>query len=189
MWRHLPNLLTFLRLLATPIAFYLIVNELLVEAFFIFIIAGFTDLVDGYLARRWHIQSRFGQIFDPIADKTLMLTCFVVLTFKGYIPLWVFYIMILRDGLILLGGLVVLMLKLPIKLKPTFISKVNTSLQIIYIAGTLIHFQLENLLDTNLDIVFKTLMWTTVATTLWSGLKYGIYFVSQLGLASRVTDK
>ena len=179
-WLYLPNSLTVLRLLASPITFYLILNNKLVHAFFVFACAGITDLIDGYLARKWQAQSRFGQIFDPLADKSLMLVCFIALAMLGYTPLWFLSLMISRDIVILLAGLSILVFKLPIKLRPSFISKVNTTLQLLYIGSLLLNNPDMRVLSAVLNPFSHALMVLTVITTIWSGYNYSLYFVRQM---------
>lgn len=183
--KHIPNVFTFFRLLATPLTYYFITQSKYTLAFACFAAAGVSDWVDGYLARRWNVQSKFGRFFDPIADKILMLMSFLTLCYLDKLPLWLVVIVIGRDFLILLSGLISFALKLPIHFSPIKSSKLNTFFQIILIGIILAsqtscyRFYLPNLIQN--WFVFL-LIYVTGLTTIWSGIEYTLYFIKQLYL-------
>lgn len=126
---QIPNILTIIRfLLIFPIVGLMISGRFQL-AFYLFVIAGITDGVDGYLARRFDWISRFGSIADPLADKFLLVSSFIVLTYLGHIPGLLLSVVIGRDLLILLGALVLHWLIGRYDFVPSRISKINTLLQ------------------------------------------------------------
>jgi cardiolipin synthase (CMP-forming) len=99
--RHIPNVLTVLRLLATPVVVWLILQRDLPHALILFFCIGMTDTIDGTLARRFGWTSRFGQVMDPLADKTLLVTVFLTMGYAGYMPGWLVGTVLARDLAIL----------------------------------------------------------------------------------------
>lgn len=134
MLRHLPNLLTWLRLAAAPALAFLLVSGADRAALGVFAFAGLSDAADGFLAKRFGFGSRFGRYLDPAADKLLMLAAFVTLTVLSVTPLWLTLLVIARDAAIVGGILVARMLALPIRVAPLFVGKLSTAMQIIYVA-------------------------------------------------------
>ena len=126
----IPNIISSLRiLLVIPLTFFLLQKDYDI-AFVIFIIAGLSDALDGYLARRYNWFTRLGVILDPIGDKLLMLASYLILGFQEYIPMWLVYAVILRDVIIVLGSLLYRILIGEIEIEPILSSKINTALQI-----------------------------------------------------------
>ena len=106
----IPNLITGLRfILVIPISVY-IYQENYFTSLVLFIVAGLSDGLDGYLARRFNWTSEFGQFADPLADKCLILATLLALAFSERLPLWFVYTMLTRDGLILIGSMLYLLL-------------------------------------------------------------------------------
>ena len=106
----IPNLITGLRfILVIPISVSIYQGSYL-SALVLFIVAGLSDGLDGYLARRFHWTSEFGQFADPLADKCLILATLLALAFSERLPLWFVYTMLTRDGLILIGSMLYLLL-------------------------------------------------------------------------------
>jgi cardiolipin synthase (CMP-forming) len=133
MIRHLPNLLSALRLLAAPFAAWLILQGHDIAAVLIFAAAGASDGLDGFIARRWGVTSAFGAWLDPIADKLLMLFCFTALYAIGATPLWLLVLVVARDLAIVFGWLLVRLLSLPAPTSPLLIGKLSTVVQILYV--------------------------------------------------------
>ena len=129
--RHIPNLLTVTRLiLITPFLVFLYSHQY-TNAFYIFIFAGFTDGLDGWLARLFKWQSAFGSFTDPMADKLLIASSFISLAYIGMLPWWLVILVFLRDLTISAGVLIwYYVLHQQLNFKPTFLSKINTVLQI-----------------------------------------------------------
>ena len=163
----LPNIVTFARLCAVPLAFWLVLEHRLAEAFFLFVAAGVSDAVDGWLARRYG-GNAIGAVLDPVADKTLLVTMYVTLAAVGVIPVWLAILVVFRD-LLIVGGVIVLgVLGHPIVIRPLYISKLNTVFQILLIATTL----LTSGFDLTIPYVAQGLAWVVAATTLASGAAY-----------------
>ena len=127
----IPNFLTILRALLTPVLVILLLEERLSEALFVFIIAGVTDGLDGLIARLYKQKSRLGAFLDPLADKLLLVTTYVLLAFQNLVPSWLTVIVLSRDILIVLGVFVLFMQDLPFEIKPTLASKLTTCTQIV----------------------------------------------------------
>lgn len=137
MLRHLPNLLTTLRLAAAPTTAGLLVAGHFNAAFGLFAVAGLSDAADGFLAKRFGLDSPLGRVLDPVADKALMLAAFVTLALLDDVPVWVAAIVIARDVLILLGLAIAVALRAPIGVKPILLGKLCTALQMFYIGSHL----------------------------------------------------
>jgi len=136
--RHLPNLLTALRLCAAPFTAMLILDERYGAALLVFAFAGLSDALDGYLARRLSPGSRFGVYLDPAADKLLMLASFVTLTMVGAVPLWLTALVIARDIAIIGAIGIAWLFALPLKIEPLNIGKIGTVAQVAFIGIVLI---------------------------------------------------
>jgi CDP-diacylglycerol--glycerol-3-phosphate 3-phosphatidyltransferase len=132
--RHLPNILTSLRLVAAPATAALLVLGDYAVAFAVFAAAGLSDAVDGYLAKRFGFSTRFGRILDPIADKALMFAAFIMLGVLDEAPIWLIVVMIGRDALITLGLFVGVAAQAPITVQPLILGKLCTALQVFYVA-------------------------------------------------------
>jgi cardiolipin synthase len=132
---YIPNIITIVRLiLVGPIVFGLLTRHYHM-AFWLFVIAGLTDAIDGYLARRFKWISRWGAMVDPLADKLLMVSTFLTLGYLGIFPLWLLIMVVIRELVIVIGGVVYHFWIGAYDFVPTRISKLNTCLQIILIIG------------------------------------------------------
>lgn len=129
--RWLPNAISLLRLVLVPPILLLILNGSYAIALVLFVVAGFSDGVDGYLAKRFHWHTRLGALLDPIADKFLVAGVFVTLAIAELIPVWLAAIVILRDVVIIGGAVAYNYIVKPVEGDPTRISKVNTALQLL----------------------------------------------------------
>lgn len=182
-YRHLPNALTFLRLLLTPLTYLLIIDGFFEFAFLCFLFAGLSDGIDGYLARRWDVVSKVGRILDPIADKALMFITFITLGYLGKIPLWLVFLVISRDILIVVCGFITFIFKFQIRLAPIWSSKLNTFFQIFLVSTVLVaqtSIYKKIIPELGQHWVIHILIFTTGITTVWSGIQYGVYFLKQL---------
>lgn len=131
--RHLPNLLTGLRLAAAPTTAGLLAAGHFNAAFGIFAFAGLSDAADGFLAKRFNLATPLGRVLDPAADKALMLAAFVTLAVLDDVPGWLAALVILRDVLIVAGLALAVAAHAPIAVKPLMIGKLCAALQVIYI--------------------------------------------------------
>lgn len=130
----IPNLISIARLLLVPLIVWLILAGQYGGAFGVFLIAGISDAVDGFIARTFDLRSDLGAFLDPIADKALLVSIYVTLAYVEAIPAWLAILVVTRDLLII--GAVVLswMLSEPMETRPHWVSKVNTLLQIAFAA-------------------------------------------------------
>jgi cardiolipin synthase (CMP-forming) len=129
--RQIPNLITLLRILLVFPTTWLLWESRYVEGLILMSVAGASDALDGWLARRFGWGSRFGAAMDPVADKLLVAAMFIVFTIQGHIELWLTAIVLGRDAIILTGAASYRLLFEPIEFAPTFISKANTAMQIV----------------------------------------------------------
>jgi cardiolipin synthase len=125
-WRHLPNALTILRLLlALPIALLVVAGDSTL-AMALFIFAGATDAIDGWLAKRFGWQSQLGGWLDPLADKALVLAVCFALALRGDLPYWLFGVIAVRDLVIVSGAVAFHFNYAPLHAAPTLIGKLTT---------------------------------------------------------------
>lgn len=165
---YIPNLITVLRVAAAPVLVLLLNYQSYELALLLFIVAGISDALDGFIAKRFNFESKFGAILDPVADKVLLVSCFVMLTLLGHLPFWLLVIVAFRDILIVGGYLVLTMLKGSVKLSPSVLSKLNTLFQICLVAIALAN--LAGWIDSRALIEWLTYMVAT--TTILSGIHY-----------------
>lgn len=137
-WRHLPNAISLLRVLLVAPICWLLWHERWSSALILVAVAGVSDGVDGFLARHFGWQSRLGGMLDAIADKLLLITCFVILAWLGYAPMWLAWIVCGRDLVIATGALFWRVLIGPIEPHPSLLSKACTLMQIIYLLAVLL---------------------------------------------------
>lgn len=133
----IPNLITILRLVLVPAVVLAMLQARWDWAFAGFLIAGISDGVDGFIARRFNQQSELGAYLDPMADKLLLVSVFVVMGFIGQLPLWLVVTMVSRDALIVCAVLLSSIMAHPVEMKPLFVSKANTAIQIVLAAVVL----------------------------------------------------
>ena len=164
----LPNLISMGRLLAVPVAVWLILADHLAFAFWLFVAAGISDAVDGFLARRYGLRTVIGSYLDPLADKALLVSVYVTLGARGYLEHWLVILVVFRDLLIVGGAMLYRMIAGPLAMKPLFISKINTVAQIA-LAGVV-------LAELGLGLAYGPATWLLTdvvgATTLLSGAAY-----------------
>jgi cardiolipin synthase len=127
---NIPNFLTLLRIVLVPIVVIFLIQGQFLNATLAFITAALTDALDGFLARTLGQQTALGAYMDPIADKALLASSFVTLSVLHIIPGWLTVIVISRDIIILLGILVLSMMSIPVKIRPTAVSKMTTAVQL-----------------------------------------------------------
>jgi cardiolipin synthase len=163
----LPNIISFARLCAVPLAIWLVLHQRFPAAFLLFALAGISDAVDGWLARR-RGGTALGAILDPLADKALMVGMYVTLAAIGQLPDWLAILVVFRD-LVIVGGVVLLwMTSHPMQIRPMELSKANTALQIALVA-TVLGLDAAGLDAAMLRLVMVILV---TASTLLSGGAY-----------------
>jgi cardiolipin synthase len=130
---HIPNLICVLRILLVPPVAVTLLSARYREALALIVVAGLSDGLDGFLAKRYHWQSRLGGILDPIADKLLLTVTFVALAFQSLVPVWLAALVILRDVVIVSGGVAYQWLVAPVEPEPSRVSKLNTGMQLLFL--------------------------------------------------------
>lgn len=164
----IPNLITLARMFMVPVVFWLLLTEQLELAFVIFVIAGISDAVDGFLAKRFEWETELGAYLDPIADKLLIVCIFIALGATERLPLWLVVLVVSRDILIVIAIVLSWLLSNPTPMRPLAVSKLNTGAQIVLAALVLANLGYK--LD--LDPVVQVLIWVTAALTLASLVAY-----------------
>lgn len=166
--RQIPNLLTLLRIvLIVPFANFVYLKHFDL-ALGVFFVAGLSDAVDGFLARQFNWRSRFGAIADPIADKLLLVTAYVMLTWVAELPLWLCSVVLARDLVIVLGGLAYHWRVGRYEIKPSIWGKLCTLTQILFILLVLVNHALWSF-DA---MVLAAGQWAVAVTTVFSGIHY-----------------
>lgn len=163
----IPNMITFARLCAVPLAVWLVLQHRIAEVFYLFVAAGLSDAVDGWLARR-RGTSALGAILDPVADKALLVTMYVTLAAVNVLPDWLAILVVFRDIVIVGGVLVLAILGQPVQIRPLYVSKLNTALQILLVALALL---LEGF-GLTAPTLLSILVWAVATSTLASGACY-----------------
>ncbi|MCX7338809.1 MAG: CDP-alcohol phosphatidyltransferase family protein [Alphaproteobacteria bacterium] len=170
----LPNVITGVRLLAAPVVFYLVVTGLNRMAFWVFLFAGASDFMDGYIARLYKTESPLGKILDPIADKVLLIGVCVALSLSKIMPWWLSGVIIVRDLLIVGGVFVAWLFNLTLILRPHLIGKLNTVLQITLCLLLLGRDFLPWI--TTFEDYLEIFVYCTLSTTVLSGMIYARIF-------------
>ncbi|PGH03250.1 CDP-diacylglycerol-glycerol-3-phosphate 3-phosphatidyltransferase [Polytolypa hystricis UAMH7299] len=185
----IPNALTFSRLIAAPLVGYFILNSQHTLALALFACASITDLVDGYIARKFNQQTVVGTIIDPMADKLLMTVGVVCLAVKSAIPLWLAGIILARDVGLAISAIYYRWISLPppktmarywdfslpsAEVKPTTISKANTALQVLLLGSAMAMPVIPEAIvaSWSLQEAMTGLQYLVASTTAWSGLSY-----------------
>lgn len=167
--RQIPNILTVTRLVLIIPFLLCLANRQYANSFYIFAIAGITDGFDGWLARTFKWQSKFGSFIDPLADKLLISVSFISLAILGSLPLWLVILVFARDATICLGIIAwYLLLQKDLEFHPTWISKVNTVLQLILITCCLFDLAFYKFSS----VLIEILVILTATTTALSYIDY-----------------
>jgi cardiolipin synthase len=164
---NLPNFLSFLRIFSVPLLIWLIVENHATGAMWLFAVAGLTDALDGFIAKRFQMETELGRYLDPLADKLLLLSGFITLTVLELLPLWLTLLVVTRDVVIVGGALVYQVMTGTLQIKPLWISKVNTVNQML-----LLLLVLQSVAGGGMEKWVEPLVWLTAITTLFSGGSY-----------------
>ena len=136
---NVANALTTLRIILTPVCCYLIWQQSYLHAVVTFFIAGLTDWLDGFWARKLGASSAFGKIYDPLADKVLVVSTYYVLGWVGVFHPVLVWLTILRDVFLVCGASYIIFRQLSYDLSPVMMSKINTFCQLFLVAFALVH--------------------------------------------------
>lgn len=180
-YSDIPNLICVIRILLIFPVIYFILEGNYLWALLIFLLAGVSDGVDGFLAKHYHWQSRLGSILDPLADKLLLVSTYVSITWVGLIPYWLLLAVFMRDIMIVLGAFAYHAFIGKFKMAPSLISKFNTMMQILLVLAVL-SLQLTEISN---NVIDGMIMLTLLAIIL-SGLDYAVVWGKK---AYRATNK
>lgn len=133
----IPNLITIGRLFLVPLVIVMIVGANWETAFILFVVAGISDAVDGFLAKRCGMASELGAWLDPVADKALIVSIYITLAVVGAVPVWLVVLVVARDLMIVAAVILSWLLDKPLTIAPIVVSKLNTAAQIGFAALTL----------------------------------------------------
>ncbi len=126
----IPNIITIARLLIVPLVIVMILQGRWTPAFVLFVLAGVSDAVDGFIARRFDMQSELGAYIDALADKALLVSIYVTLAVVGVLPAWLAVVVVSRDVMIVAAILLSWVMARPVEIRPLLVSKLNTGAQI-----------------------------------------------------------
>jgi len=169
---NIPNILTLSRIIMAPVIVILLIQSCFLKALVVFVVAGITDGLDGFLARVLNKKTVLGTYLDPIADKALIISSFVTLSALGIIPSWLTVIVISRDCIILAGIFILVLMAVPFEVKPALISKVTTTLQLLTVFIALGFKSLFLDIDLRFQYLDDVIYWVTALFTVASGINY-----------------
>ena len=176
---NLPNLLTILRILLTPILIILILQKRLDLATGLFSIAALTDALDGLIARQFNQKTKTGAILDPVADKFLLTSAYLTLSAIDFLPQWLTILVISRDVIIVAGIIILFLFQNGVEIRPSIISKATTVFQLLTILLVMAHNHL-GIITNCIQLVY----WITAGLTVISGLHYMTVGVTLLNKGS-----
>ncbi|HWB49625.1 MAG TPA: CDP-alcohol phosphatidyltransferase family protein [Stellaceae bacterium] len=182
---NIPNLITLTRLMSVPLMIWLIVGQEFGVAFCVFVLAGLSDALDGFIAKRFDCRTRLGALLDPAADKALLSSVFVALGLseQQLLPNWLVILVVFRDVTIIGGFMLLQFLAAPRNFDPLYISKLNTLVQI-----ALVGYVLGRLgLGFSDGVLTEILVGLTAVTTVLSGLSYLVRWARLLAGAEQAS--
>ena len=165
---NIPNCISLGRLLVVPAAVWLILSNAFAAAFWVFVIAGLSDAVDGFIAKRFHMETELGRFLDPLADKVLLVCVYVTLGVQEHLPLWLVILVVSRDVLLIGGTMFGHVIRRPLTIRPLAISKMNTAAQITLAAAVIGGAAFEIDVTSYVD----AMVWLVGVTTVASGTGY-----------------
>lgn len=164
---NVPNILTLVRLLLTPLFVILLLRRQLHPALLVFVLAGVSDGLDGLIARCFDQRTILGAYLDPIADKVLLVSAFVCLAILGLVPDWLTVIVISRDVLIVIGIVIFTLTQKSYRIRPSMVSKCTTTVQILTVIAALLAADIPSFAP-----ILTGLVWSVALLTTVSGLHY-----------------
>ncbi|MEP6940412.1 MAG: CDP-alcohol phosphatidyltransferase family protein [Rudaea sp.] len=180
-WRHLPNAITLTRfVLVVPLVVFVARHDF-DAALIVVAVAGASDALDGLLAKRYGWQSWLGGVIDPLADKLLLLSCFISLNLADVLPSWMMWLAIARDLVIVFGATTYHFLVGKVVPQPSTLSKATTCLQIAFVIALLVNHSSWFALPVAL---IDALLWIAAAATACSGLQY-VYVWSRKAIVAK----
>jgi len=172
-YKHLPNIISVLRIaLVVPVVMSLLAGHFTL-ALILFGVAGVSDAFDGFYAKRYNCVTKLGTILDPLADKLLLVSCYVTLLWLGLLPDWLVACVIFRDVFIVLGAGVVRYVTGPFEITPRVLSKLNTFAQIVLVMAVVLSNSLLPLSGWVLEVLIYSVLFTTVSSGVDYMLRWG----------------
>ena len=165
---NLPNSLTIARIVIIPLFIIAVIYKRYDYALYMFIVAALTDTLDGFIARLTNQKTALGTFLDPLADKFLLITSFIVFSMNGWLPKWLTITVISRDVIVITGWVLVYLITHTSNVKPTATGKAAIAMQLILLCYVLLDINVGFLPN---DIQ-NVLIWLTAALTIISGLHY-----------------
>ncbi len=181
---NLPNFITLGRVISVPFVFWLLITGEAKAAFLLFVAAGVSDAVDGFLAKRYNWQTPLGAYLDPLADKLLIVSIYIALGARDQIPLWLVIAVVSRDVAILAAVMLSWLLDHPVVIKPLLVSKLNTTAQLV-LASTVLADEGFELGLQPIRMVLAIITATLTVASLWAYLR--AWFAHMTGV-SMVND-
>ena len=180
---YIPNLLTLARIALVPWLIVLLQEQQFLASLIVFVVAGITDGLDGYIAKRYNAQTQLGAILDPLADKALLVSSYVMLSMMQLIPFWLVVAVVFRDVVIVCGYLIFILFFGAVETQPLKISKLNTFLQIVFIVMVLGMLAGAS----QLSVLIHPLSYAVLITSIASGCAY-VYIGSMKATQSSQTQ-
>ena len=180
----LANWLTTLRIFLIPFFVTLLVYRHPRAALLVFCLASLTDLLDGYIARSRGRQTRLGAFLDPVADKLLLTSAFVTLTYLKVIPFWIAVVVVSRDLVLSVGVLVIHVAGGTVQPAPSWLGKLSTVFQMATVLAAMISFYFGAL-----QVLPRLFAWVTAVFTVTSGLQYIIQGLKQINPPAGVGER
>jgi cardiolipin synthase len=174
---NIPNFISLARLFSVPVLVWAVSDGRMMLAFWLFVAAGISDAVDGFIAKRFNFTTKLGSFLDPLADKALLVSIYIVLGIENHLPTWLVILVVWRDLLIVGGAMLYHTLTQRLTMEPLLVSKVNTVAQIVLAAYVLATRALGVA-----DIwVYKALIGVVALTTVLSGASYVVRWIRKAG--------
>jgi len=161
---NIPNLISLARILLVPVIVWAIASNEMQVAFGLFVLAGLSDLVDGFLAKQFRMATELGAYLDPLADKAMLVSIYVTLGIVEAVPRWLVILVVSRDIMIVTAVILSWLVDKPVKLKPLLVSKLNTLAQVLLAAFVLARLGIE----LRLELAIQVLTAMVAALTLLS---------------------
>ena len=163
----IPNIITMIRILLTPVFVIYLINDRLLTGLVILVICGLSDGLDGLIARVFNQKSKLGSYLDPLADKIILASAFIALSIRDFLPSWLSVVVISRDVLILIGVIILYLTGVEINIKPAVSSKITTCFQFLTVITVLAKEYLDSYHD-----YYDYLFYITALFTIISFLQY-----------------
>lgn len=164
---NLPNTLTITRIVIIPIFITAVIYKRYDYALYLFVIAALTDTLDGLIARLTNQKTVLGTFLDPLADKFLLVTSFILFSINGWLPKWLTITVISRDIIVIIGWVLIYLITHTSNVEPTITGKAAIAMQLILLCYVLLEINIASLPEIN-----RVLIWATAALTIISGLHY-----------------